>query len=279
MTKKNRDNEATEEVNATEPTDEESSEEESSSEKENLEDSKKESEDKVEVEVEPKEIAEDYLEEDKTEVDYKKRYGDSTREYQTLKKKNETLSLAIDNLEKLSQLNPKIVSEIEEAQKLSGDEANTNLPPNSTLVQQQVDEALGPVKKMAQDIQNKERLSKVKTLANFEKKNPKLFSSKITKEEKRGIRQRIGRVANALVETGMDFSEAVDRAYLTVNPRAAIQKGKDEAYLEGLNEEQAGFSSQSSAEGKKPTKPKYSKAELSVGDRMGVGKAMRKDKT
>ena len=131
---------------------------------------------------------------------------------------------------------------------------------------------------MAQDIESKERISKVKVLATFEKKNPDLFSPKTTKKEKRAVRQRIGKVANALVETGMDWSEAVDTAYLTVNPKAAVQKGKDQAYLEGVAEEQAGFSSQSSTEGKKPTKPKYNKEELKAGDKMGVGKAMRKDK-
>ena len=275
MKKPKKEDEATEEVNAPEPT-----EEEASSEEENLETSEEEKEekkDKVEVEPKPGEIEEDYLEEEKEEKpDYKKRYGDSTREYQTLKKKTDTLSEAIENLERLAQVNPKIVTEIEEAQKTSG-EASKGLP-SSTLVQKQIDESLEPVKKLAQDIQSKERLSKVKVLATFEKKNPKLFSPKATKKEKRVIRQRIGKVANALVETGMDFPEAVNRAYLTVNPKAAIQEGKDKAYLEGLDEEQAGFSRQTSAEGKKPTKPKYSKKELKIGDKMGVGKAMRKDK-
>ncbi len=93
------------------------------------------------------------------------------------------------------------------------------------------------------------------------------------------IRQRIGKVANALVETGMDFPKAVGRAYLTVNPKVAVQEGKDKAYLEGIDEEQAGFSGQTSTEGKKPTKPKYSKRELEIGDKMAVGKAMRKDKS
>ena len=276
MTKKNKDDEATKKVNAPEPTDEESSEEESSSEEENLETSEEKA--KVEPEVKSEEIEKDYLEEEKSEETYKKRYGDSTKENQTIREKNKTLTLAIENLENLSRLNPKIADEIEAANKMSG-EAGKDLPTSSTLVKQQVDEALGPVKQVVQDIQSKERLSKVKVLATFEKKNPKLFSPKATKEQKREIRQRIGKVANALVETGMDFPAAVNRAYLTVNSKAAIQKGKDKAYLEGLNEEQAGFSSQSSTEGKKPTKPKYSKAELKAGDKMGVGKEMRKDKS
>lgn len=77
----------------------------------------------------------------------------------------------------------------------------------------------------------------------------------------------------------MEFKEAVSRAYLTVNPKAAIQKGKDEAYLEGFSEEQAGFSSQSSTEGKKPGKPRYSKVELEIGKKMGVDKAMQEDRS
>jgi len=276
MKKKKKEDEATEEVNAPEPTEEE----ETSSEEENLETSeeeKKEPEGKVEVEPKTEEIAEGYLEDEKPKVDYKKRYGDSTREFQTLKKETDTYSKALTNLERLAETNPNIITEIEAAQKTLG-ETVKGLPAGSTLVQKQIDEALEPVKKVAQDIQSRERLSKVKTLATFEKKNPKLFSPKATKKEKRAIRQRIGKVANALVETGMDFPEAVNRAYLTVNPKAAIQQGKDKAYLEGLDEEQAGFSGQTSTEGKKPTKPKYTKAELKAGDKMGVGKEMRKDK-
>ena len=270
----NKDDEATNEVNAPEPTDEESSEEESSSEEENLEESEESDEVEEKPEVKSEEIEEDYLDDEKTEPDYKKRYGDSTRENQTIRDKNKNLTLAIENLDKLSALNPKIAAEIEAAQKMSGGTQDSS----STAVQEQIDKALEPVKKVAQDMENKERLSRVKIFANFEKKNPKLFSPKATREEKTAIRQRIGKVANALVESGMDFSKAVDRAYLTVNPKAAIQKGKDQAYLEGENENQAGFSSQSSTEGKKPTKPKYSKKSLEIGDKMGVGKEMRKEK-
>lgn len=270
---KNKDDEATKEVNAPEPTDdEESSDEESSSNEDNLDESEEDKEEKIEAS--PKEIEKGYLE-DKEEESYKKRYGDSTREYQTLQKKNKNLSSAIENLEGLSKLNPKIVEEIESAQRMSGNKGSSE---NSTL-QRQIDDALEPVKKVARDIEDSQRRVKVKVLANFEKKNPNLFSTKATKKEKKEIRQRIGKVANALVESGMEFPEAVNRAYLTVNPKAAIQKGKDQAYLESLDEEQAGFSSQSSTEGKKPTEPKYSKTELGIGDKMGVGKAMRKDKS
>jgi len=260
MTEKKKDDEATQEVNAPEPT----KPEKSSSEPENLEDSK--------TKVEPEEIAEDYLEEEPKEtVDYKKRYGDSTREFQEFKKKTDAQTQAVEQLEKLAKLNPKIVAEIEAAQKLSGGD--------STLVKQQIDEALEPVKKMTQELQNKDKLEKVKVLAKFEKKNPDLFSPKATAEEKKKVRQQIGKVANALVESGMSYSRAVERAHLTVNPKAAIQKGKDEAYLEGLDEKQAGFSGQASTEGRKPTKTSYSKRELEIGDKMGVGKLMRKDKS
>ena len=266
--KKDTEEEATEEVNALETTEEE---EESDSEQDNSEESE-EAEVKVESGTE-EEIKSDYLDEGKKEeIDYKKRYGDSTTEYQKLKERTDGLTQVLDNLEKLTKLNPRIVAEIEAAQGL----AQSN-PDNSSLIQQQVDRVLEPVKKIAQDLENKDRQAKVKTLAAFEKKNPDLFSPKATSEEKRAIRQRIGKVANALVESGMDFPEAVNRAYFTINPKAAVQKGKDEAYLESLGEEQAGFSGQASTEGKRPSKPKYSKQELEIGDKMGVKQAMLKD--
>ncbi len=262
--------EATQKVNAPEPT------EESGSDKDNPEDSKEEK-----VEVKPEEIAEDYLEEkeeDKPEIDYKERFANSTREYQTLKKEKDGLSQAIDQLEELSKLNPKIVSEIEEAQKLSGKGAEDAPLDSGDSVQQKIDKAVEPIKKVTQNIEQKERLAKAKTLADFEKRNPDLFPPKATAEEKREIRQRIGKIANAMVDTGTPFKKAVSQAYLSINPKAAEQKGKDKAYLEGIDEERAGFSSQTSTEGAKSEKIKYSNRELEIGDKMRVGEAMRKDK-
>jgi hypothetical protein len=271
MTEEKKDDEATDKVNAPEP-----QKEESSPNKENLEDSK----DKVKSE--PEEIAGDYLEEGKSEeIDYKTRYGDSTREYRTLqqehralKEKSGTYIQAVETLERLARLNPRIAAEIEAAQGLSGQST-------STLVEQQVEKALAPFKEVTQGIQNKERLSKVKVLTKFEQKNPDLFPAKATVEQKKEIRQRIGKVANALVETGMPFSKAVERAYLTINPKAAIQKGKDKAYLEGLSEERAGFASQTSTQGRKSKKTGYSKRELEIAEKMGnkYKEAMLKDKS
>jgi hypothetical protein len=142
-----------------------------------------------------------------------------------------------------------------------------------------VEEALAPFKEVTKGIQNKERLAKIKVLAAFEKKNPDLFPPKATLEQKKEIRQKIGKIANALVETGMPFSKAIERAHLTVNPKAAIKKGRDKAYLEGLSEEQAGFSSQTSTEGKKSKKPRYTKKELEIAEMMGskYKKAMLKE--
>lgn len=260
MIKKSED-EATKKANASETT-----KGEPSSEKENLEAPKEEKVESKPAEPKEEEIKSDYLgEKPEEKIDYKKRYGDSTREFQTLKTESDKLSLALKNLENLARLNPKIVAEIEAAQKTG----QVSQPASSTLIQQQIDTALEPVKKVAQGLQDKDRRSKVKILAAFEKKNPKLFSPKTTKKEKRAIRQQIGKVANALVESGMDFKDAVPRAYLTVNPKAAVQKGKDEAYVEGLGEKQAGFSSQTSTEGKKPAKPKYTKVELEIGKKLG----------
>jgi hypothetical protein len=264
----NNNEEATDEVNAPEP-----KEEESSSEEENLE-----TEEKTEPESKEPDpaITEDYLEEDKPEIDYKKRYGDSTKGFQEYKEKAEPAIEAVKRLEELSEANPNILSEIEKAKAMGqGD----NKPDSPDLVDQKINKALEPIKKVTQDLENKERMSRVKVLAAFEKKNPKLFPPKASAEDKRAIRQRIGKVANTLVETGMTFSEAVDRAYLTVNPKAAEKKGRDKAYVEGLSEERAGFSSQTSTEGAKPKKVKHSKRELEIGDKMGVGQAMREDKS
>lgn len=276
MKKEKKEDETAVTANASDTTEDSSSEETSKeASKENLDESKELKDSKVDSKPTKEEITSDYLEpEDK--VDYKKRYGDSTREYQTLKTEKEKLSSAITNLEKLAEKNPKILAEIEAAQgNLSRDDSG-----NSTLIQQQIEKALEPVKKIASDLQERDRQAKVKVLATFEKKNPKLFSPKTTKEEKREIRQRIGKVANALEETGMSFKQAVNRAYFTVNPKAAVQKGKDEAYLEGLGENQASFSSQASTQGKKSGKPKYTKAELEKAKKFGEKyyKSMIKEK-
>jgi hypothetical protein len=265
MNEEKKDDEATVKVNAPEPT-----KEKTSSDKENLADSK---DDKVKVVPEPEEIAEGYLgEEPKDEIDYKKRYGDSTREYQVLKKQTESDRQNIEDLKRLAQINPRILAEIEAAYRQPGQA-------DSTLVDQRINEAIAPIKQGMQDLQNKDVASKVKVLANFEKKNPKLFPANATREQKQEIRQKLGKVVNVLVETGMSYKNAVERAHLTINPKAAVQKGKDEAYLESLGERQAGFPSQASTQGKKPSKPKYSKRELEIGDRMGVGEAMREDKS
>jgi len=256
---KQKEEEVAKAANASETTNDESGSEKETS-KENLDKSQEELE---EGSAESKEeVSSDYLEKgDKEEkVDYKKRYSDSTREFQSLKTEKDKLSTALDNLEKLSKANPKIMAEIEAAKGMSG---------QSTLIQQQIDDALEPVKKATQELQNKESQVQMKVLANFEKKNPTLFPTNASAEEKRAIRQKIGKVANTLVETGMSFKNAVDRAYLTINPKAAVQKGKDEAYLEGLGEETASFSGQSSTEGKKSGKPKYTQAELAKAKKFG----------
>lgn len=253
--------EATEKDNASETTESESEQDNSEKEKE------------VETESEgeiKEEVSKDYLGEDQEETDWKKRYGDSTREFQTLKTETETMSKAMAALEKLAKVNPSIIAEIEKARQLE-----TGAGQDSTLIQQQIDKALEPVKKVAQDFENKERLSKAKVLSAFEKYTPDLFSPKATAEEKKVIRQRIGKVANALVESGMDFKKAVSRAYLTINPKAAVKQGKDEAYAESFAEDQAGFSSQSSDESKK-TKPRYSQKELEVADKLDPSGKVKK---
>jgi len=262
---KNKEDEAAKTANASETTNDDTS-----SDKENLEESK-------ETKVESKEdLSSDYLEEDSEEdVDYKKRYGDSTREFQALKTKADRTSLALKNLEKLAKVNPKIMSEIDIALGKDSKKGGENQP-TSTLIQETVDKALEPIKKVTQDLEDKNTRAKIKTLATFEKKNPNLFPSGATKEEKRTIRQTIGRVANALVETGMPFKKAVSRAYLTINPKSAIQKGKDEAYLEKLDQGQAGFSRQVSAEGKKVKKPSVSKRELEIADKLDPSGKVRK---
>jgi len=279
MIDKKEDEVAEETANASETTIEESgSEEEIKTSEDNPETSKAESKSEVKTE----EIASDYLEDDS----FKKRYADSvkgfqeyktkrdseqSREYQALKKKTDTLSKVITSLESLARVNPKIISEIEAARGSANmtDPGTASSEATGTLIQRQVNEALEPVKKVAQDLQNQDRKAKVKILAAFERKNPKLFSPKATKEEKTAIRRRIGKVANALVDTGMDFPEAVERAHYTINPKAAVKKGKDQAQLESFSEGQAGFTSQTSAKGKKAGKPKYSKAELAKAKKFG----------
>lgn len=238
-------------------------EEESSTDEDNLEESKS--------TVEEESAGADYLEEDKPEIDYKKRYGDSTREYQTLKQEKEKLSGALDEFEKLSQRNPRIIAEIEAAQGMTGS-SNTN----TDTVKQQIEEAIEPLRKVTQGVQDKERLTQVRILTDFEKKNPDLFSPKATKEEKKEIRQKIGKVANTLFDTGMSYENAVSRAHLMVNPKAAESKGRDQAHLDSLDEKQAGFSSQTSTEGAKPTEGKYNSEELRIAKMMDVGDSMKK---
>lgn len=253
--------EATEEVNPSP-----NEEEESSSEKETLEDSEE------KVETKPEEIAGDYLEDKpkdtRTQEDYKKRWEGSTKEYEKLKKEADSYSQAMKQLEKLAEMNPNILSEIEKAQQQSSGGSSPD------DVDERINKAIEPVIKVTQELENKEKLKQVKVLTSFEKKNPDLFPPKATAEEKKAIRQRIGKVANTLVDTGMSFKEAVDRAYLVVNPKAAEKKGRDKAYVEGLSEERAGFSSQTSTEGKRDKKVKYNQRELEIAEKMGVKQAM-----
>ena len=256
MTTKNKEDETAKMANASETI-----KEDSSSEEENLDESK-------DLKVESTEDkASDYLDESKEpkgEVDYEKRYSDSTREYQKLKTDSDKLSLAMENLEKLAKINPQISAEIDKARK--GESTNQD---SSTLAQQQIDKALEPVNKIVKGFEERERKAKLGVLSSFEDKHPDLFSTKTTKKERSAIRQKIGKVARTLEETGMSYKQAVDRAYLTIDPKAAIQEGKDEAYLERLDANQAGFSSQSSTEGKKSGKPKYSQAQLEAGKKFG----------
>ena len=242
--------------------------EESSSEEENLEES----------EVESKEeVTADYLGDDKEEpeeeVDYKKRYADSTREFQKIKEEKERYTQAIENLERLAKVNPKITAEIEAAQRMGSGVS-------SDLVRQEIDKAIEPLKGVVKNLQGKEMAAKSKVLMKFEEKHPELFSGNVSKEKKKKIRERIGKVANTLVDTGMTYKQAVERAYFTVNPEAAMQKGRDEAYLEGLGEQQAGFSSQASTQGRRPKKTRYSRKELEVAKKLNpkVYEAMIKEK-
>jgi hypothetical protein len=263
MAKKTKGEEVADKANASPST-----EETTDSKQETQEPSTEEKGDKVETPA-PKEedIKSDYLGEPKEEIDYKKRYGDSTREYQKLKEESGQTTQALKQLEELAAKNPKILAEIEAAQQLVNQSAQVQ---DSYSVQQQINTALEPVKRVTQEIQNKDRLTRIKTLTAFEKKNPDLFSPQATAEEKKAIRQKVGGVANVLAESGMNYSEALDRAYLTINPKAAIQKGKDEAYAEGYGETQAGFSSQTSTEGKSPKKKSYTPGELEAAAAMGV---------
>lgn len=218
----------------------------------------------------------EYLEEVETDnTDWKKRYSDSTREYQKLRQEQQQYAKAIENLERFAKTNPRILEEIEAAQRQMP--VGQTVDPSS--LQSQIDQALEPIKKVAAELQQKDRETKGRVLTDFEKKNPDLFPVNATIEQKRSIRQKIGKVAGVLVESGMDFNEAINRAYLTINPKAAIQKGRDEAYLEAQTESQAGFTSQSSTDTRQTKKVKYSKAELDNAKKLGdkYYKAMLED--
>lgn len=229
----------------------------------------------TEASADTQEAGKDYLggEQSEDTTDWKKRYSDSSREFQTLRQEAENYKQAMANLENLAQANPRILAEIEAAQRLATQQSNFY----DQIVQRQVNQELAPIKKIAQDLQNQERQAKTQTFIDFEKKNPSLFPPKATEQQKKQIRGQIGRVVNALIETGMPFQEALDRAALTVNPQIAIQRGKDEAYLESQGETQAEFSSQTSAEGKKTKKKTFTPGELKAAEAMGVKDAMLKD--
>lgn len=268
MNDNNKEEEATEEVNAPEP----NNTEESSSNEDNLETDES-------TQQSSSEVAGDYLadesetsSEDDSEVDYKKRYADSTREYQKIATEKEQLSKEMEALEKLAQKNPNIIAEINKAREMAGEAKASN-------DEDRIDRKLEDIQKKVQELSRKEDLEKVKIFQNFERRNPDLFPPNATAEEKKAIRNKIGRVANTLVDTGMDLSEAVDRAYLTINPKAAEKAGRDKAYAESLTEEQAGFSSQTSAEGKRQSKTQYTKEELDIASKMGdkYKEAMLKD--
>jgi len=201
--------------------------------------------------------------EEETEVDYKKRYSDSTRQYQILKEEAELSASQLKRLEKLAQKNPKIFEEIKRAQ----ENASEGQPIDSTLIQREIERQIKPIK---EGYQKDRQAEKFKVLNSFAKKNPKLFPPKATRE----IREKMGKdimdVADVLAKKGMDYSKAVKRAALSVNPQAARQQGKDEAYLEMVSTDQASFSSQVSDEGKRTKKVRHSAKALEAAKAMGV---------
>jgi len=228
----------------------------------------------------PETIGNDYLEGDSDQsedIDYKKRYGDSTREVRKIQDENKQYQQAIQRLEALAEANPRIMREIEAAQ-----QAGLNQQPqqsgqfNNPDIQNQLDQALEPIRKVATELQQQDRNKKAEVLADFEKQNPDLFPTNATAEQKKQVRKQIGSVAQALVNSGMEFKQAVERAYLTINPESAIRKGRDQAYLETYGDGTAEFTSQSSAE-TKTKKPKYRKGELEAAKKLGVFDAMLKE--
>jgi hypothetical protein len=262
--------EVTEKVNASNPTTEETepAKETGNSEETETKVTEPESEDST------KKLGSDYLGtevEGEDSTDWKKRYSDSTKGVQKLQAEKQELETALNTLEKLGQANPRIAAEIQAAQ--NSIQAN----PNSTLIQQQVAQGLEPIKKIATKLHQKDQNEKIETLANFEKKNPNMFPKGATVKEKTAIRQQIGKVAAALQESGMGFQKSIERAYLSVNPDAAIQKGRDEALLQTHGNGQAEFSSQTSTEGKQAKPTQYTKRQLEIASKFKTssGKNMK----
>jgi hypothetical protein len=203
------------------------------------------------------EIAKDYgIEaeeeaEDDRDVDWKKRYADSQRNYQQeIQPKLKTL----EYWDNLLAANPALAAQV----KALAQQQNVN--PNSTDVNQKLVQDVETIKQQVQSFsyqQRKEELDKRKEiLAKFDE----TVGKTLTPEQK----TKVGVTANRLYLTGREgdkdpqlvasYAEALEKAAQIHNPQLLVEKGKSEAYLSQFKTNMASFHNQASENAGKAAK-------------------------
>jgi hypothetical protein len=249
--KEEEDNEETED----EKTEEESKEESEEESEEKGEESEEESEEKSEEEKKDEEKSDTPPELDSVKAELevvKKRYADSTREFETkykpMEEENSKLKSQMEYTADLIASDPDLSAKFLKVANERGEQPQPTKPDSDEVVNAalaKLKEELAPVFKMKEDAETKKEQEFVEAVMSFEREHEGLT------DEERG---QIGKTAGMLQESlGLSNKEALDRAYLVLHPeqatKAAAEKAKNEALVEQAKKEKATSSKSPAASG------------------------------
>lgn len=232
----------------------------------------------TEVKIETK--PEDYGIETKDKeagIDWKKRYDDSTREFETRYKPMEEDYKYFDNLLKND---PLLARQVAEAQARAGQGSRVNQTiqqPSVDLdkiVEEKLQKRLEPIDGLLKEQEQQQKAERVKDIINFEKKyGAQLFKNATTKEAQSSIKKEIGATAATLFRDGRtkSYSEALEKAMIIHNPDILVRQGESRALAGKASKDQASFESQTSvsSKGKEPSGPQMNQAQKEFMEQMG----------
>jgi len=201
-------------------------------------------ESEVQVETKPT----DYGIDDDPEagVDWKQRYSDSQKEFQT---KYKPLEENYNYFDSLVKDDPILARQVQDAVSRKRTVAPQPYGDIDQIVDRKLEERLEPVRGLIAKQEEEQRQARTGDVHSFEKKyGSELFKNAKNNDEIASIRRELGATALALhkEKRAKSFSEALEKAMILEHPEILIRKGESKALAGKASTEQASFSQDTS---------------------------------